>query len=126
MLKMPLTLVWPPTSPIVSSSNVIGLDLSDLPKFCKEYFDLHFPLVENTAKYTVHFHRALSCHDRQSYEFHFSVDTPMGYFMNYLVKCETDLEDMFIRLREVSQETEVSLQHQQLVSVLRYNHQFPH
>ena len=121
---MPLTLVWP-TSQVVSSPNVDKLDLSDLPKFCKEYFDLNFPVVKNTAKYTVHFHGALSCPDRKSYEFLFSVDTPKGYFMNYLVKCEKDLEQMLIRLREMSQESEVSLQH--LVSeVLRYNHQFPH
>ena len=91
---MPLTLVWP---------NVSVLDLTDLPKFCKEYFALQFPLVEKEAKYEVHFHGALSCHDRKSYEFHFSVDTPMGYFMSYLVECETDLEHMLNRLREVSQ-----------------------
>ena len=104
---MPLTLVWPKNA---------TLDLTDLPKFCTEYFELHFPVLENTAEYTVHFHGALSCHDRQTYEFHFSVDTPVGYFMNCLVKCERDLENMFVRLREVTQK-EVSLhQWQQLVS----------
>ena len=78
------------------------VDLSDLPKFCTEYFERHFSEVKNNAKYEVHFHGALKCTD-WIYELVFTVDTPLGYFMSCAVNCETDLESMFNRLREVSQ-----------------------